>query len=65
MFVCFFNLRYKAIEVCICKKSDSITDHNNNLDESLHKCLKCLEYAKITNYKVNYLLYKYSNFLYH
>jgi hypothetical protein len=33
---------------------DESRDHNNNVDESLQKCLKCLEHAKITNYKVRH-----------
>jgi myosin heavy subunit len=44
---------YKAIEVCILRKDDSdqMRDFNNNVDATLQRCLKCLEYAKVTNYK--------------
>ena len=40
---------YKAIEICIIKKNE-IRESGTNA--SLQKCLKCLEYAKISDYKV-------------
>ena len=45
---------YRAIQVCVLDKSDAIArrDVNNNMDDMLQKCIKCLEYANVRDYKV-------------
>ena len=52
---------YKAIEICILKKRDMkiYRPGASSDEENLERCLKCLEYAKIVNYKVKRILNKY------
>ena len=46
---------YRAIQVCVLDRSDTLAqrrDVNNNVDDVLQKCVKCLEYANVRDYKV-------------
>ena len=57
--------RYRTIEICIIKCAVNVRrrqPHESNKspdDEPLQKCLKCLQYANITNYKVNELFIRF------
>lgn len=56
-------LRYRVIEICILKRDDLILEEQSNYtDINLQKCLKCLYYAKITNFKVRIKKIYYSKY---
>lgn len=53
-FVQYLIKRYRVIEICVLKKAEFNGNPNNpnNTDFDLQKCLKCMNYAKVTNFKV-------------